>query len=732
MFRKKRKGYKYKEADDEAALSTEIDPTSLTQADRDRLKEILKNYPDQVVFKKGVEYSQFTFTHTLVRDGDGSYFQNFDVVDEEYACPDYVMKYSRVGNLSIVSGFRHVISKFKKEYPDDLQGDLPGDLYLRLKDKIDLTNIPDDVQPFLSQVLLKAHTENKRVYFPAGQNRLELKNSDGESIIVHFNLSAAIVARRSEHHPQQVRFEVTGKRLGKGAFGEVSNSDATITPLADGSLFAKKPSMHAIKSESDKNKKTHDRIKHEYEMAKTMPYMHVKRPVFGVDSYNAQPRGFSVMRRFKGHELNSLIKKDGKKSKDTGLYINTIWTTEQRLLLSLELIQALQRLHDKEIIHRDIKPHNIFINNDKDAPLALYFDFGLSETKSTVKTKGRGRGSPMYMSPEAWFGGNPQEGIDVYALGILLRKLWRGLEETTNTLNKHKQLILTYPQRYSAGEYAEACKRIFDGLFRGLDDVSDVEKRILTALIKNMCQQKPSERYSLMIAANIVERMIHNRRLKRIKDEEKEAFGLAHQVGWQVRADITDYTKKEGGKWNMTLVLNQITVGLSMLDTHANVLKEYFFALRIRAFVGIDNVLEFVEKQEEILENYRRVHADHTCKRIKLECRIEDFGSHSLDPLYKEHLIDLVQNAERRSKIPTTNIDEVVELTTKLQRDADRVKLELDNLGRKNPNKHNFPLPNAQPLAALEKLFTRPENNNNEPEPKRAGAWSLRHRVKRF
>jgi serine/threonine protein kinase len=95
--------------------------------------------------------------------------------------------------------------------------------------------------------------------------------------------------------------------------------------------------------------------------------------------------------------------------------------------LILKLLKALTVIHKKGILHRDLKPDNVLIN---EAGEPVLIDFGIARLEdgdSSNKTKtGISLGTPAYMSPEQWEGKKISERSDLYSIGILFYELLTG------------------------------------------------------------------------------------------------------------------------------------------------------------------------------------------------------------------------------------------------------------------------------------------------------------------
>lgn len=88
--------------------------------------------------------------------------------------------------------------------------------------------------------------------------------------------------------------------------------------------------------------------------------------------------------------------------------------------LGIGMCNALERCSIKSIIHRDIKPDNIFISEMGDFKLG---DFGIARTMDNTVMMMSRKGTPNYMAPEVYFSQPYDNTADIYSLGIVLYRM---------------------------------------------------------------------------------------------------------------------------------------------------------------------------------------------------------------------------------------------------------------------------------------------------------------------
>ncbi|SON54421.1 Serine/threonine-protein kinase PknL [Hartmannibacter diazotrophicus] len=88
-----------------------------------------------------------------------------------------------------------------------------------------------------------------------------------------------------------------------------------------------------------------------------------------------------------------------------------------------QILDGLAAIHQVGIVHRDIKPANVLLFKDGRVKLA---DFGVARIESLGATQGGLIGTPHYMSPEQFNGGQIDQRSDMFACGVILYEMLTG------------------------------------------------------------------------------------------------------------------------------------------------------------------------------------------------------------------------------------------------------------------------------------------------------------------
>ena len=132
---------------------------------------------------------------------------------------------------------------------------------------------------------------------------------------------------------------------------------------------------------------------------------------------------------------------------------------EARIALFIRVCEGVQHAHQKGVIHRDLKPGNLLVDEVDGRPLPKIIDFGIA----TASSLGQGlevAGTPDYMSPEQ--ATSAQASVDtrsdVYALGVVLCELLIGQRPQTNgqTQTSHAHTLRLPSEQFSTLSPADA------------------------------------------------------------------------------------------------------------------------------------------------------------------------------------------------------------------------------------------------------------------------------------
>jgi serine/threonine-protein kinase len=157
--------------------------------------------------------------------------------------------------------------------------------------------------------------------------------------------------------------------------------------------------------------------------------VHIEHPnVVRVLDLDQMPDGsiYVVMERLIGRSLADKLARDG------------LLAPGFAVPVFVGVCRALAAAHKKGVVHRDLKPGNIFLCEDGTSKV---LDFGMSKLASaeSLTQTGYTLGTPEYMAPEQCIGANVEPRTDIYALGVLMYEAVTG--ELPITAQNRRELL---------------------------------------------------------------------------------------------------------------------------------------------------------------------------------------------------------------------------------------------------------------------------------------------------
>jgi eukaryotic-like serine/threonine-protein kinase len=201
------------------------------------------------------------------------------------------------------------------------------------------------------------------------------------------------------------RYEIVAE-LGRGAMGVVYKAQ---DPQINRLVAVKTVSLSG--QEPDEEKEFRLRFNHEAQAAGRLHHPGIVA-IFDVGESPENGDPYIVLEYVAGESLNRILSREKKLPLDTALQ------------LVEEVAEALDYAHAQGVIHRDIKPGNILINEDGHAKIA---DFGIAKLNLAHFTlPGKVLGTPAYMSPEQLSGEGLDGRSDLFSLGVILYAMVTG------------------------------------------------------------------------------------------------------------------------------------------------------------------------------------------------------------------------------------------------------------------------------------------------------------------
>ncbi len=198
------------------------------------------------------------------------------------------------------------------------------------------------------------------------------------------------------------------RKLGEGGMGEVF--------AAEHVHIEKRFAIKLLRPEIVSNAEAVQRFRQEARSSSSIGH----RNIIAIEDFGqmADGRIYMCMELLNGAALNDLIQQPQ--------------PVDRLLNIMIQTGHGLAAAHAKGIVHRDMKPENVFVTldaNNQDVPKLL--DFGIAKVsgndgQNNLTRTGTIFGTPFYMAPEQALGNPVDARTDIYAMGVIMYELFAG------------------------------------------------------------------------------------------------------------------------------------------------------------------------------------------------------------------------------------------------------------------------------------------------------------------
>ncbi|KAG9456514.1 hypothetical protein H6P81_001022 [Aristolochia fimbriata] len=329
--------------------------------------------------------------------------------------------------------------------------------------------------------------------------------------------------------------------------------------------------------------------------------------------------------------LRKLLSSDKNGDKNTASWVH-------RLQIALDIAQGLEYLHtgcSPPIIHRDVKPANILLNENLEAKLA---DFGISkvfanEKQSQISTQVKG--THGYLDPEYYASNSLNTKSDVYSFGVVLLELITGEPAVIGPSDTEKISVVEWVKRViPGGDIAEVVDPRVQGAYKSASAWKAVE--IAVSCTRPRAVERPSMRDVVFELKGCLESEIENDAAGKY---ENPASGIGDSVYLPKSRLLCnpsiDCEAKSEARTPLEGIMFQRIFGKPKQETNAlatlDKLNETLEMLEKKEKVLLKKVAAEIEKAKEYTRAKNKRAAIQCLKRKRLyEQQVEQLGNFQL------------------------------------------------------------------------------------------------------